>query len=99
MRNSFFGFVAHVGEAEGFATEFAVAGIDDEVVFLAQASRKIDNVDAFVVFDTGQRFRSEAFFGKKVEASSFHPIVDERVGARVSVVTICQSFLEDFVEL
>src|ERR1700737_635650 len=55
MRNSFFGFVAHVGEAESFATEFAVAGVDDEMMFLTQPPRKIDDVDAFAVFDAGQR--------------------------------------------
>ena len=49
MRNGFFSFVAHVGQAKGFAAEFAVARIDDEVMFLAQASREIENVDVPVV--------------------------------------------------
>ena len=56
MRNGFFGFVAHVGETKCFAAKFPVAGIDDKVMFFAQALRKIDNVDVFVVRDTGQRF-------------------------------------------
>ena len=37
MRNCFFGFVAHIREAERFAAELAVAGIDHEVMFLAEA--------------------------------------------------------------
>ena len=56
MRNGFFGFVAHVRESKSLATEFAVAGIDDEVMFFAEASRKIDNIEPLVVFDAGQRF-------------------------------------------
>jgi hypothetical protein len=36
MRNSFLGFVAHVGQAERLATNFAVTGVDDEMMFLAQ---------------------------------------------------------------
>ena len=35
MRNRFVGFVPHVGETERFALNFAVAGIDDEVMFLS----------------------------------------------------------------
>ena len=54
MRNRFFGFIAHIREAKSFSTKFAITGIDDEVMFLAQASRKIDNVDVFGVFDAGQ---------------------------------------------
>ena len=56
MRNGFSRFVAHIGEAKRLAAEFAVTGVDDEVMFFAQASRKTDNVDAFVVFDAGERF-------------------------------------------
>ena len=56
MGNGLFSFVAHVGEAKCFAPKLAVAGIDDEVMFLAKASRKIDNVDVFVVRDAGERF-------------------------------------------
>jgi hypothetical protein len=56
MRNGFFGFVAHVGETKRFAAEFAVTGIDDEVMSFAQAFRKIDNVDVPVVRDAGECF-------------------------------------------
>ena len=56
MRNCFFGFVAHIGETEGLAFEFAVAGIDDEVMFFAQFLRHRQNVDGSIVFYAGQRF-------------------------------------------
>ena len=56
MRNGFFGFVAHVREAECFAPEFAVTWIDDEMMFFAQAQSEIENVDVFVVCDAGQGF-------------------------------------------
>jgi hypothetical protein len=55
MRNSFFGFVAHVGQAESFPAEFAVAGVDDEMMLFAELSRKIDNIDVAIVFYAGQR--------------------------------------------
>ena len=41
MRNRFLGFVAHVGEAKGFALDFAVAGIDDEMMFGPQIAREL----------------------------------------------------------
>ena len=37
------------------ALDLAVTRVDDQMMFLAQASRKIENVDALVVFDAGQR--------------------------------------------
>src|SRR2546430_15507554 len=55
MRNRFLGFIAHVGEPKCLFSEFAVAGIDDEMMFFAEFSRKIDNVDAFVVLYAGER--------------------------------------------
>jgi hypothetical protein len=55
VQNGLLRFVAHVGEAEGFAAQFAVAGIYDEVMFFAEATGKIDNVDVLVVFDAGER--------------------------------------------
>src|SRR5437667_2768585 len=53
-RNCLFGFVAHIGEAEGFALNFAVAGIDDEMMFSAQFFRQFQNVDALVVFHASE---------------------------------------------
>jgi len=55
MRNGFFGFVAHVGEAERLAFEFAVAGVDDEVVFFAKLLRQLQNIDAAIVFYARER--------------------------------------------
>src|SRR5437762_6535177 len=54
-RNCLFGFVAHIGEAEGFALNFAVAGIDDEMMFSAQFFRQFQNVDALIVFHARDR--------------------------------------------
>src|ERR1051326_8599546 len=56
LQNGLLRFIAHVGQAERFPAEFAVAGVDDDVMFLAKAAGKIDNVDAMVVFDAGERF-------------------------------------------
>ena len=38
MRNGFVSFIAHVGETECFAAKFAVAGIDDDVMFFPKFS-------------------------------------------------------------
>ena len=68
MRNGFFGFVTHVGEAEGLAFEFAVAGVDDEMMFFAKSFRERQDVKFFsIVLHTGERFRAESFFGEEVE--------------------------------
>ncbi len=36
MLHRFGGFVAHVGDAEGFAFDFAIAAVDEEVVVLGK---------------------------------------------------------------
>ena len=56
MRNRFVGFVAHIGESKRFAAEFAVAGIDDEMMFFAKSPCEIENVDISGVRDASQRF-------------------------------------------
>ena len=79
MRDRFFGFVAHVGEAEGLAFDLAVAGVDDEVMFFAEVAGEFGNVDAAGVFDAGQRLRAVAVLGEEIEAAIADPIVDEGV--------------------
>ena len=56
MRNRFFRFVAHIRETKGFALNFAVAGIDDQMVFSPQFARELQNVDAAVVPYASERF-------------------------------------------
>lgn len=84
MRNCFFGFVPHVGEAESFALDWAVTGIDDDVMFLAQLFGHGEDVDASAVFYAGQRFGAVTLFGEEIEAGAADPIVDERVGFGVT---------------
>ena len=85
MRNVFFGFVAHVGKAEGMAFEFAVAWVDHEVMFFAQVPREFQDVDAACVLDAGECLRAETFFGEKVEAGAADPVVHKRIGACVTI--------------
>jgi hypothetical protein len=40
MCNCFFGFVAHIGETKGFAPDFAVAGVDDQMMLSSQIARE-----------------------------------------------------------
>ena len=98
MRNCFFGFVAHVGKAEGLTSDFAVTRVDDEVVSFTKFLRKCENIDAFVVLHAGERFRSKSLLGEKVEAGAANPIVHEHVCARVPIKARVEAFLEDFVE-
>ena len=41
MRDGFFGFVAHIREAEGLTFDFAVAAVDDEVMFFARDRARV----------------------------------------------------------
>lgn len=99
MRDRFFRFVAHVGEAEGFALDPAVAAVDDEVVFGAQIAHELGNIDAAAVSHARESLRAVAFFGEEVEAGAANPIVDKRVRSRVALVAVCQAFGENIVEL
>ena len=45
MRDSFFGFVTHVGKAKGFASNFAIAGVDHEMMFFTKFPRQLQDVD------------------------------------------------------
>lgn len=99
MRNGFFGFVAHVGEAEGLAANVAVAGVDDEVMLFAEIAGEFQNINAAIVFHAGECFRAKAFFREEVEAGATDPIVNERVRACMSIRARVEAFLENFVEL
>src|SRR2546423_739628 len=99
MSDGFFGLVTHVREAEGLAFDFAVARVDDEVMFFAKVAGEFGNVDAATVPDARQGLRSISIFGEEIEAGAADPIVDERVGAGVAFITIRQAFGEDVVEL
>ena len=99
MRDGFFGFVAHVGEAKGLAFDFAVAAVDDEMMFLAQVAHEFRNVDAAIIFHAGESERAKIFFGEKFETAPTHPVVDERIGASVASKTRRQSFVENIFEL
>src|SRR5438270_8174740 len=99
VRDGFFGFVAHVGEAEGLALDFAVAAVDDEVMFFAEISHELGNVDVPVVFDAGKSDRAKIFFGEKVEAVGANPIVNQCVSPGMTFKTFRQGFAENFIKL
>ena len=99
MRNGLVGFVAHVGKAEGLTSEFAVAGIDDQVMLGSKVTCELQNIDSTIVFDAGERFRAESFFGEKFEAGPTYPIVHERVATGVPIEARIQPFLENLFQL
>ena len=53
-----FGFVAHVGDAEGGAFDFAVTAVDEEVVLGLQVLNEAGEVKAFGCFEARQCERS-----------------------------------------
>src|SRR5436189_4816257 len=69
------------------------------MMFFPQLSGEVQNVDAFIVFHTGERLGPEPFLGKKIESRMAHPIVHERIRACVTSVTRFETFLENFIEL
>src|SRR5262245_33635590 len=98
MRNSLLCLVSHVRQAESLAADLAVPGINHQVMFFPQPSRKLQHVDAFVVFHAGQRLRTKSFLGEKIESRTAHPIVHKRIGAGVTGVTRLKAFLKNFIE-
>ena len=54
MRHSFLGFVAHVGKAKGFAPNFAIPGVDHQMMFFTKCLRQLEDVDFLVVLDAGE---------------------------------------------
>ena len=98
LRNGFLSFVAHVGEPEGLAFDFAVAGVDDEVMFFAEIAGEFQNIDSPFVFDAGQRLRPGALLSEETETALPYPIVDQRIRPRVTLVAIRQAFGENIVE-
>src|SRR5262249_57886538 len=99
MRNSLLSLVPHVRETKSLAADLAVPGINHQVMFFPQPPREVQHVDAFIVFHAGERLRAESFLCKKIESRTAHPIVHERIRARVTSVTRFEAFLENFVEL
>ena len=55
MRDSFFGFVAHVGKAKRFASNVAISGVDHQMMFFTKFPRQLQDVYSLVVLDAGQR--------------------------------------------
>jgi len=55
MRDSLLGFITHVGKTKGFTSNFAIAGIDHEMMLFTKFLRQLQNVDFLVVPDAGER--------------------------------------------
>src|SRR5439155_19348727 len=98
MGDRILAFVAHVGKAEGLAFDFAVAAVDDEMMFFAQIAHQLCYVDAAIVFDASESEGAKFFFSEKFEAACTNPFVNERVRASVASKTRRQSFAKNFLE-
>src|SRR5439155_16520517 len=99
MRDGFLRFVSHVREPKSLASNFSVAGINHQMMFLPKFLCELEHVDAFIVFHAGERFRTKSFLGKEIEPSAAHPFVHQRVRASVSCKTRLKAFLENFSKL
>src|SRR6478752_8613164 len=63
-----FGFVAHVGDAEGGAFDFAVTAVDQEVVLGLEVLDEAGEVETFRSLEASERLRAAAFRGEEFEA-------------------------------
>ena len=99
MGDSFLSFVAHVREAKGLAFDLAIAAVDDEMMFFAQIAHESRYVDGAVIFDAGKSDGAKIFFGEEFETSLTDPLVDERIGKRVTSKTRRQSFVKNIFKL
>ena len=69
------------------------------MMFLPQFPGELEHVDALVVLHAGERFRAESFLGEEIEPGPAHPVVNERIAARVSSKTRLHPFFENFIQL
>src|SRR6478672_7068736 len=99
MGNGFVRFVPHVRQAKSLTADLAVTGINHQMMFFPQPLRELQDVYAFAVFHAGKRLGAVTFLGKKIESGAAHPIVHERICARMTSVTHLKPFLENFVQL
>ena len=99
MGNGFLGFVAHVGKAEALALDFAVAAVDDEMMFFAQVAHELGNVDAAIISDAGESGGAKILFGEKFETVGTNPVVDERICPGVTSKTLRQGFSKNIFKL
>src|SRR5437773_8249144 len=68
-------------------------------MFLPKFLCELEHVDAFVVFYAGERLRTKSFLGKEIESSAAHPVVHQRVRARVSSKTRLEALVGNFFKL
>ena len=82
------------------AFDFAVAAVDHEMMFFAEISHELGDVDAAVVFHTGERDRAKIFFGEKIRIRA--ALTQSWINALVRDVTVktrSTTFGEEFIEL
>src|SRR5690349_24008302 len=99
MGNGFVRFVAHIRQAKSLPADLPVTGINHQMMFLAQPSRQVENVDSFSIFHAGERLGAESFLSKKIEAATANPVVHEGICARVTSVARLEAFRENFLQL
>ena len=56
MRNGVIGFIAHVGETKGLTSDFAIAGINHDVMFFSEITCEFEHVNPAIVPHAGERF-------------------------------------------
>src|SRR5207248_7289917 len=99
MGNGFLALVAHVGQAEGLAFDFAIAAVDDEMMFFARIAHEFRHVDTAIIFDAGETDGAKIFLGEKFETARADPVVHERIGPSMTRKTRRQSFVKNIFKL
>ncbi|MDB6019138.1 MAG: hypothetical protein JWR19_3627 [Pedosphaera sp.] len=98
-----FGFVAHVGEAEGGAFYFSVTAVDEEALipyeFLELGDVNGASAGFSTVVDAGEGEGFEAFFRKQSEAVARGPVAGHLGELGVAGIAGFEAFGEKFIQL
>ena len=90
-----FGFIAHVGNAEGGAFDFTVAAVDEEVVLVLQILDECGEIKARWRGEAGEGERAAAFRSKEFEAMLGTPRGDHRIGLGMACAASGKAFFGD----
>ena len=86
MADCGFGFVPHVGKAEGLALDFSVASVNRESMFRFEQGSQLRDINATIIGDTSQGDRTEAFGSEELKAIRRHPFMHQSIESRMAGV-------------
>ena len=95
IRDGFFGFVPHIGNAEGLPFDFAITSVNREFLFLSKCLHEPGDIHIKVVLRTAEGFGCIFLFWQKFEPFGVNPLVNQRIEMVVSGKPIFQTFFKN----